>query len=269
MVAQNPSENQAENSSSQFVLPYSYEEEPDKAERTAMAGPALCLDLASVMGLSDSVKEHVGIRGEQGYSDAQMMIALVLLNLSGGEHVDDLKGLEADEGFCRVLRRVELKGLKLKRKERRELERRWRKERRRTIPSPSAVFRYLAHFHDPEQEKRREVGKAFIPAANEHLQGLAGVNSDFVGFIPHHAASQTATLDMDATRIETFKEEATHCYKGFKSYQPLNVWWAEQGVMVYTEFRDGNVPAGYEQTRVLEEALKYLAPGVKTVRIAF
>jgi len=28
--------------------------------------------------------------------------------------------------------------------------------------------------------------------------------------------------------------------------------------MLHTEFRDGNVPAGYEQLRVLQEALKFL-----------
>ena len=52
----------------------------------------------------------------------------------------------------------------------------------------------------------------------------------------------TATLDMDATLIETHKRDALFCYKKFKAYQPLNCWWAEQGVMLYSEFRDGNVP---------------------------
>jgi hypothetical protein len=33
-----------------------------------------------------------------------------------------------------------------------------------------------------------------------------------------------ATLDMDATLIETHKRTAPHCYKHFKSYQPLNTW---------------------------------------------
>jgi hypothetical protein len=34
--------------------------------------------------------------------------------------------------------------------------------------------------------------------------------------------------------------------KGYKAYQPINVWWAELQLMLYTEFRDGNVPAsGY------------------------
>jgi hypothetical protein len=265
MVAHNARENQTEDSGNQFVLPYTYEEEPDKAEVTALAGLPVYLDLASVVGLSRSVKKHVSIRDERGYSDAQIVTAIVLLNLSGGEHVDDLRILEADNGFCRVLRRAELSGLK--RKQRREVERRWRKERKRTIPSPSAVFRYLERFDNREEEKRREVGKAFIPAANEHLQGLPKVNADLVGFQQRHAASETATLDMDATLIETFKGEATNCYKGFKSYQPLNVWWAEQGVMLYTEFRDGNVPAGHEQKRVLEEGLRYLPAGVKTVML--
>jgi hypothetical protein len=50
-----------------------------------------------------------------------------------------------------------LKGLK--RKERRGMERSWRKGRRRNLLSPSAVFRYMEAFHDPGQEKGREDGK--------------------------------------------------------------------------------------------------------------
>lgn len=38
-------------------------------------------------------------------------------------------------------------------------------------------------------------------------------------------------------------------------------------MIVHTEFRDGNVPAGYEQMRVLTEALAVLPEGVKKVRI--
>jgi hypothetical protein len=49
-------------------------------------------------------------------------MAFILLNLAGGDSVDDLRSLESDEGFCRILRRIELAGLK--RKERREMQRR-------------------------------------------------------------------------------------------------------------------------------------------------
>jgi hypothetical protein len=76
-----------------------------------------------------------------------------------------------------------------------------------------------------------------------------------------------ATLDMDATLIASGKESALYCYKGYKSYQPLNTWWAEQGIVLHTEFRDGNVPAGFEQLRVLKQALECLPEGIKKVRL--
>ena len=119
-------------------------------------------------------------------------------------------------------------------------------------PSPSAIFRYLEKFHDRGQDKYREAGKAFIPEGNEHLQGLAAVNKDLVGFANLHNVQETATLDMDATLVSTHKSDSLFCYKGHKSYQPLNTWWAEQQMMLHTEFRDGNVPAGFEQLRVLK-----------------
>ena len=78
---------------------------------------------------------------------------------------------------------------------------------------------------------------------------------------------RTATLDMDATLVESDKRNALYCYKGFKSYQPLNTWWHEQGVILHTEFRDGNVPAGYGQLRVFKKALDCLPDNVETVKL--
>jgi len=247
-------------------LPYQYEEERRGSGMTALAGLPVYLDLAQVMKLRESIGGHLHVRdGGQGWSDAQVVMSVVLLNIAGGECVEDLRVMEGDEGFCRVMRRVELHGMK--RRERRELERRWRKERRRAVPSPSSAFRYLEAFHDEEQEKLRVKGKAFIPAMNEHLRGFGGVNKDLVGFAQRHNPQETATLDTDATLVETHKADALWCYKNFKSYQPLNVWWAEQGMVLHTEFRDGNVPAGYEQLRVFQEALEALPEGVKRVQM--
>jgi len=175
------------------------------------------------------------------------------LNLAGGDCVEDIKKLEADDGFCEVLKKAELHGLQ--RKVRRALLRRWRKERTRTVPSPTSIFRYLAKFHNEGQEEIRQPGKAFIPAANAHLDALARINSDLSSFSHFQGAEKIATLDMDATLIASGKESALYCYKGYKSYQPLNTWWAEQGIVLHTEFRDGNVPAGFEQLRVLKQAL--------------
>ena len=250
----------------QGILPFKYEAERNGCGMTAFGGLPVYLDLAHISGLSKSIEKHLRVRvGGQGWPDSEVVMSLVLLNLAGGDCVDDLGIVEADEGFCRILGRVQLHGLK--RKERRQLERRWRKERKRSVPSPSAVFRYLSAFHDAEQERLRHSGKAFIPASNEHLRGFAEVNRDFLAFVQCNNPQEVATLDMDATLVATNKLEALFCYKGFKSYQPLNTWWAEQSVIVHTEFRDGNVPAGYEQLRVLDKALSCLPEGVETVRL--
>ena len=248
----------------QGVLSFKYEEERRDTGMTALAGLPVFMDLAAVMGVAGSVERHVHVK-RQGWTDAQMVLALMLLNLAGGECVDDLRRLEGDEGFCRVLRRVEQKGMK--RRERREMDRRWRKERTRAVPSPTAVFRFLSAFHDGDQEASRVEGKAFIPRANEHLRGLALVNADMVAFMQKRNPQKVATLDQDATLVETAKRDALYSYKGTKSYQPLNTWWAEQEMVLHTEFRDGNVPAGYEQLRVFEEALALLPEGVETVRL--
>jgi hypothetical protein len=246
----------------QGVLSYKYEEEKTSTGMTALAGLPVYLDLASVLGLGEHIRTHMRLKA-QGWTDEQMILSLILLNLAGGDCVDDLKILEKDEGFCKVLRRVETKGLS--RKLRRTTERRWRKEQHRSVPSPSALFRYLEAFHDPLEEKKREKGKAFIPLPNQHLLGLINVNRDFVASVQKHRPKTEATLDGDATLVHTQKEDALFSYKGYKAYQPFNLWWAEQELVLHTEFRDGNVPAGYEQLRVFKEALAMLPEGVTTV----
>ncbi|HZE15588.1 MAG TPA: IS1380 family transposase, partial [Mycobacterium sp.] len=131
---------------------------------------------------------------------------------------------------------------------------------------PSSLSAWLEKFHDPAAPKA-VAGTAYIPAVTEALRGLWRVNRTLVGFMQAQRPARTATLDMDATLIETHKRDALACYKGFKAYQPLNCWWAEQGVMLYSEFRDGNVPAGHEQLRVLRDCLGYLPDDVTQVSL--
>ena len=72
---------------------------------------------------------------------------------------------------------------------------------------------------------------------------------------------------MDATLVETHKQEALYSYKKYKAYQPLTTYWAEADQIVHSEFRDGNVPAGHQQLRVLTEALEHLPDGVEKVML--
>jgi len=246
----------------QGVLSYKYEQEKQASGMTALAGLPVYLDLASVLGLGDHVRTHLTVKA-QGWTDEQVILSLILLNLAGGDCVDDLKILEKDEGFCKVLASVETKGLS--RQKRRAMQRRWRKEQHRSVPSPSAVFRYLEAFHDPLEEAKREKGKAFIPVPNEHLSGLVRVNRDFGASVQMRHPSRDATLDMDATLVATEKADALFGYKGYRAYQPFNVWWAEKELVLHSEFRDGNVPAGFEQLRMLKESLDLLPEGVTKV----
>jgi hypothetical protein len=248
----------------QGVLPFQYEVDKKPGGMTALGGLPLYLDFSHLMGLRRLIAEHVRARqGDQGWTDDQMIMAMVLLNVAGGGCVEDVRMLEGDEGFCRVLREVEWYGRTSS--ERRALNRRWRKERTRTLPSVTAVREFLELFHNPEQEQYRKPHEAFIPVPSELLRALVLLNGAFAAAMQRRSPERTATLDMDATLVETFKKAAHYCYKKFKAYQPLNVYWAEQGLMLFSEFRDGNVPAGYDLLRPFKQALELVPAGVRQV----
>jgi hypothetical protein len=252
-------------SNKQGVLSYRTEREPTSQNLTSLSGLAPYLDLAAGSGLVDSIRRNLSVCGERGWTDHQIVMSLLLLNLAGGECVDDLEHLNTDEGFGKLLRWCENHGLA--RRVRRQMKKRWRKVRDRGVISASVARRYLSAFHDESQEKLRKPGKALIVQPNDHLLGLRRVNGELVGFVQRCSRRAVATLDLDATLIETTKKDALFCYKHFRAYQPLNVWWAEQELMIHSEFRDGNVPAGYDELRVLIEALAVLPLSVKVVRV--
>ena len=236
----------------QGVLPYKYEEEKKSSSMTSLAGLPLYLDLAFALGIPENIDRHLMLRPSQGWSDSRMVLSLMLLAIAGGDCVDDLRILEADEGFCRVLERIEP-----------EEPARFRIKKARTFPSPSSVFRYLASFRTTDPPVQ---GAASIPRSPA-LGRFNLVNRDLVASVQQHDPSATATLDMDATIVETQKREALFCYEGYRAYQPLNVYWAEQELLVHTEFRDGNVSANYDLLRVFTDALDALPEGIDRVRL--
>ena len=248
----------------QGILDFQYEADSSRHGLTSLAGLPLYLDLIKASGLDAALQLHVRAAGRQGWLDIQMVLATIFLNLAGGDCVEDIERLEGDAGFAAVLRAVETEFLS--RAQRRALPARWRRERARTMPSPSALSDWLARFHDPAAPKAA-AGTAMIPAVTQELQGLWRANAALLGFLQKRRPAASATLDMDATLIGTHKRDALYCYKKFKAYQPLNCWRAEQGAMLYSEFRDGNVPAGHEQLRVLKDCLLHLPDSVKNVSL--
>lgn len=255
----------------QGVLGFQYEIEKTESGLTSLGGLPLAMDVAKAVGLADLADSEIGARrNSQGYTDAQFLMAGVLLQIAGGDCVDDLDRLEQDDGFSWLLRDVEIRGLP--RAERRRLKHRWAKlKRSRAVPSPTAMREWLKTFHPEGLDEARKLweeetgGKAFVPEPNDFLRGLWRINAGILAKLQKWSPETTATLDADATVLSCFKENAFSSYKGPPGYQPHNIWWAEQRYLTHTDFRDGNVPAGYEALRVFQEALGMLPEGIERV----
>ena len=251
----------------QGLLAFQYEEEKSTTGMTALSGLMTYVELMHVAGLRSSVERRVGLRGGgQGWTDSQIITSLILLNLAGGESVMDLEVLEKDAGLCRVLRHAETHGMR--RRERRALKARWRGERWRSVPSDSVVFRYLERFHDAGEEAKREAHRAFIPSPNDALKGLGKVNAGLVDFVqsrsPHtHCHAGHGRLpggepqEGGAVQLQEVQ--------GVSAAHDLLGRGRPGGAL--GQFRDGNVPAGHQQLRVLKEALGHLPVGVAKVML--
>ena len=123
----------------QRALPFRYAEENTSTGMTSLSGLPAYVDMTEVSGLVESVRTHMIVREVgQGWTDAQMAMSLILLNIAGGECVDDLRVLEKDEGLGRVLRSAETH--RMRRGERRAHQRRTTPERS-LRPSLFAAYR--------------------------------------------------------------------------------------------------------------------------------
>ena len=87
---------------SQGVLAFKYEEEKHDTGMTGLAGLPIYLDLMHAMHLPELIGRHLEVK-QRGWADEQMILSLMLLNIAGGDCVEDMRKLEKDEGFCRIL----------------------------------------------------------------------------------------------------------------------------------------------------------------------
>ena len=187
------------------------------------------------LGVPQSVAQHIHIKQRQrGYDEASFVESFVLLNGVGGDCLDDFERLRADAGLSEMLGHG--------------------------VPSPEAARKFLYEFHEEEniaaaKQARLPGAIAYIPGENAALHGLGEVNRDLVREVGRRCADQKiATIDQDATLIESRKQEALRSYEGERSYQPMLAVWAEMNLVVADEFRDGNVPAAYQGLAVAKAA---------------
>jgi hypothetical protein len=165
---------------------------------------------------------------QRGCSDAEYIETLVLLQTAGGDCPEDIQLLAGDSCLERGL------GFKL--------------------PKVGAVRAFLDRFHDEDLEKsrpQREVQKSFIMPSSQPVQGLQSVQAGVVRHVAklysqQEQALRMATVDQDATIIESHKQAALSHYEGGRGYQPMVAVWSEADLVLADEFRDGNVGAQQE-----------------------
>lgn len=249
--------------SSRTILPIKVEADPTETVTTAHAGLLAYLELWCAIGMPQQIDRSLCLHGQQGWLTRQLIQALLLLNLLGGESITDIARLEDDAGLCAIARLAEV--FSLNRQEKRDLQRRFRSGRTRTFPAATQLYTFLEQFHNAAEEEQRLEGVAFIPAPLSSLTALQTLNALLLAWLQQRRPQTTATLDVDATLAETTIQTAKFCYKHYRAYQPLNVFWAKQQVVLHSEFRDGNVPAGFEVRRVVQASLAHLPAGVQTL----
>lgn len=176
---------------SQSVLPFQYQAEKKDSGLTGFAGLPLYLELAHQSGLVASIEQTLNSK-TQGWTDKELILSLLLLNLAGGDCLHDIERLEQDSGLRTLLMRTATHGMR--RTERRVYEKKWRKTNCRGLPSNAALHRYLPQFHSTAAEKARVPHTAYIPKPNSALQALLALNKPLLSCLEKHRPSSTATL---------------------------------------------------------------------------
>ena len=181
----------------------------------------------------------------RGLSPGQFVESIILLQTVGGDCSADVSVLRGDTCVERGL------GYQL--------------------PAARTLGDFLDRFHDEEiaaARPDREEQKAFILPSSK---GVAGLQQVQVGTVRNVAklyaqAGETlkiATIDQDATIIESHKQSALAHYDEGRGYQPMVAVWAEADLVVADEFRDGNVGAKQEPLNCAKMAYEALPDTVE------
>jgi hypothetical protein len=200
------------------------------------------IELFRQLGVAQTVDCHVVVKQRQrGLPPSQLVESLVALWASGGDRCQDLTTLREDQALATLL------GYPL--------------------PAATTVRDFLEAFHADDLPLWAAGPQATVPQESAPLAGLGVATRTLVAGVQQAAPVATATLDVDATLVESHKDTATVAYDGTVGYQPVVVLWAEQDLILHDQFRDGHVPAGCGNVRVLEQVVANLPQGVTQVRL--
>jgi len=223
----------------QGLLPFRMEAAARPMDLTSQAGLPLVAELLMALGTEELIDRELSLsRRRRGFTEFEKFEWIVLMLAAGGERVEDIRVLARDQGLTRLLGK--------------------------RVPSPDAILDFLSAFHDEGLFTERPAEGAWIAPESGPLVGLHQVNVSLVhrGVLPF--APRTATLDLDATIVESRRRDTLAHYDGGRGYQPVVVVWAEEDLVVADEYRDGNVPAGMGNLKVTERALSALPSSVES-----
>jgi hypothetical protein len=222
-------------------LPFELDVRAEAGALTAHGGVPLLIEAFRTSGAAAMVDEQVSIkRRKRGLPPSQLVEGLFSLWAAGGERCDDLTALREDAALALLLGHG--------------------------LPAPQTARDFLDAF-DEAVPALWQGATCHVQGEGERLQGLAKASRRLIGFLQERRPQAVATIDVDATILESQKRAARWTYDGRTGYQPVIALWAEQDVVLADEFRDGNVPAGTGNRRVVERALAALPSGVAEVRL--
>jgi len=116
--------------------------------------------------------------------------------------------------------------------------------------------------------KKRPLQGAFIPPESARLVGFKEPNRQVIWtYIDKVKPSLEVTFDVDAQLVETAKADARYCYEGYRALQPMEVEWAETGLVLADELREGNVHPGRGIKEIVDRAYNTLPPGQWQVKV--
>jgi hypothetical protein len=221
------------------LLPFKLIEDESGEALTSYGGLPLVMETCEALGLAGLVKHYVRIKQRnRGYTESKYVESVIALMAAGGDCLEDIERLRSDAGLKLLLGEM---------------------------PSAEAVRFFLYGFHDEKLLESRPEEGAFIAAETEPLAGLWEVNREVVLKASRKEPLKEATIDQDATVVQSHKEQSQMTYLGERGYQPVINYWAEQDLILSDEFRDGNVPAGMNCLSSFLRAVCCLPQSVETI----
>jgi len=222
-------------------LPFELDQRAETGALTAHGGVPLVIEAFRTSGAAAVLDAGVVIkRRKRGLAPAALVEGLFALWAAGGERCADLAALREDVALTMLLGHG--------------------------LPAPQTARDFLEAFDEAVPPLWRGE-RCHVQGEGPRLQGLSAANRRLVAWLQERRPQTVATIDVDATILDSQKRSALTTYDGRSGYQPVVALWAEQDVVLADEFRDGNVPAGTGNRRLVERAVAALPPGAEQILV--